>query len=105
VSTLDKNDSAAFLLKRIFRSIVWSIAIAVLLVPVLATAQTVAPEDRPALEAPKEAVFQQMFRDPANLDVTFAYAEVSARLGDYEAAVSALKRLLLFNPGLPRVQL
>jgi tetratricopeptide (TPR) repeat protein len=105
VSTLDKNDSAAFLLKRIFRSIVWSIARAVLLVPVLATAQTVNAEDRPALEAQKEALFQQMFRDPANLDVTFAYADVSARLGDYEAAVSALERLLLFNPDLPRVQL
>ncbi len=46
-----------------------------------------------------------MFRDPANLDVTFAYADVSARLGDYEAAVSALERMLLFNPNLPRVQL
>jgi tetratricopeptide repeat protein len=105
VSTLDKNDSAAFWLKRTFRSIVWSIAIAVLLAPVMAMAQTVAAEDRPALEAQKEALFQQMFRNPANLDVTFAYADVSARLGDYEAAVSALERLLLFNPALPRVQL
>ena len=46
-----------------------------------------------------------MLRDPANLDATFAYAEVSAQLGDYEAAVSALERMLLFNPNLPRVQL
>jgi tetratricopeptide (TPR) repeat protein len=61
--------------------------------------------DKAALEARKEALFQQMFRDPANLDVTFAYADVSARLGDYEAAVSALERMLLFNPDLPRVQL
>src|ERR1700730_12086471 len=68
-------------------------------------AQTVAAEDRPALEAQKEALFQQMFRDPANLDVTLAYADVPATLGDYEAAVSALERLLLFNPDLPRVQL
>jgi hypothetical protein len=64
VSTLDKNDSAAIRLKRIFRSIVWSIASAVLLAPVLAMAQTVAAEDRPAIEAQKEALFQQMFRDP-----------------------------------------
>ena len=60
---------------------------------------------RRALEAQKEALFQQMLRNPANLDVTFAYADVSARLGDYEAAVSALERMLLFNPNLPRVQL
>ena len=71
----------------------------------VALAQAVSPEDRPALEAQKEALFQQIFRDPANLDVTFAYADVSARLGDYEAAVAALERMLLFNPDLPRVQL
>jgi len=62
-------------------------------------------DDKAALQAQKEQLFQQMFRDPANLDVTFAYADVSARLGDYEAAVSALERMLLFNPNLPRVQL
>src|SRR5205807_5925835 len=68
-------------------------------------AQHVSGQDKATLEAQKEALFQQMFRDPANLDVTFAYADVSARLGDYEAAVSALERMLLFNPNLPRVQL
>ena len=70
-----------------------------------ATAQEVPPQDRASLEAQKEALFQQMLRNPANLDVTFSYADVSARLGDYEAAVSALERMLLFNPNLPRVQL
>src|SRR5713226_203950 len=93
------------MLRSIFRFIVCGIALAALLAPVLAIAQTVAAEDRPALESQKEALFQQMFRDPANLDVTFAYADVSARLGDYEAAVSALERMLLYNPNLPRVQL
>src|SRR5712692_4458427 len=93
------------MLRSIFRFIVCGIALAALLAPVLAIAQTVAAEDRPALESQKEALFQQKFRDPAYLDVTFAYADVSARLGDYEAAVSALERMLLFNPNLPRVQL
>src|SRR5438093_4903602 len=46
-----------------------------------------------------------MLRDPGNLDVTFAYADTAAKLGDNEAAVSALERMLLFNPNLPRVQL
>ncbi len=46
-----------------------------------------------------------MLRNPADLDATFAYADVAARLGDYEAALSALDRMLLFNPDLPRVQL
>ncbi len=61
--------------------------------------------ERAQLQAQKEALFQAMLRDPGNLDITFAYADVSAKLGDNEAAVSALERMLLFNPNLPRVQL
>jgi hypothetical protein len=61
--------------------------------------------DTASLQAKKEALFQQMLHDPANLDVTFAYADVSAKLGDNEAAVAALERMLLFNPNLPRVDL
>jgi tetratricopeptide (TPR) repeat protein len=61
--------------------------------------------DKASLEAKKAALFQQMLRDPSNLDVTFAYADVAAQLGDNEAAVAALERMLLFNPNLPRVDL
>jgi hypothetical protein len=61
--------------------------------------------DRVWLEAKKAALFQQILRDPANLAVTFAYADAAARLGDNEGAVSALERLLLFNPNLARVDL
>jgi Tetratricopeptide repeat len=81
------------------------VALGLILVSPAAPAQTVSGADEAKLEAQKEALFQQMLRSPANLDVTFAYADVSARLGDYEAAVSALERMLLFNPNLPRVQL
>ncbi len=70
-----------------------------------AFAQPVSGAEKSRLEAQKEALFQQMLRNPANLDATFAYADVSARLGDYEAAVSALERMLLFNPNLTRVKL
>ena len=56
-------------------------------------------------QAEYDALFEQLFRDPADLDVTFRYAEVSALLGNFEAAVSALERMLLFNPDLPRVRL
>ena len=37
--------------------------------------------------------------------MAFAYAQVSARLGDNEAAATALERMLLFNPNLPRIDL
>ena len=70
-----------------------------------AAAQPVSGTERTRLEAQKAVLFQKMLRNPADLDATFAYADVSARLGDYEAAVSALERMLLFNPNLPRVQL
>ena len=68
-----------------------------------ASAQT--PNDTATLVAQKNALFQQMLRDPADLTAVFAYADVSARLGDNEAAISALERLLLFNPNLARVHL
>jgi len=71
----------------------------------LAHAQVPGSNDIAALTAQKNALFQQMLREPANLSVTFAYAEISVRLGDNEAAASALERLLLFNPNLPRVDL
>ena len=70
-----------------------------------AAAQDLSAAERAQLEAKKEALFQKMLRDPGNLDVAFAYADDSAKLGDNEAAVSALERMLLFNPNLPRVQL
>jgi hypothetical protein len=69
------------------------------------SAQEISGAERTQLEAQKATLFQQMLRDPANLDTAFAYADVSAKLGDNEAAVSALERMLLFNPNLPRVQL
>ena len=71
----------------------------------LATASMAQDADRSALEAQKDQLFQQMLANPANLDVVFAYADVSAKLGDNEAAVSALEQMLLFNPNLPRVDL
>jgi hypothetical protein len=70
-----------------------------------AAAQTLTGTDRAQLEAQKQALFNQMLNNPGNLDVTFAYADVAARLGDNEAAVAALERMLLFNANLPRVDL
>ncbi|MGA7262611.1 MAG: tetratricopeptide repeat protein, partial [Stellaceae bacterium] len=106
MNPVKRNTGATLVSGRLWRVVCGFFALALLVAPLEgATAQEVPPQDKASLEAQKEALFQQMFRDPANLDVTFAYADVSARLGDYEAAVSALERMLLFNPNLPRVQL
>lgn len=58
-----------------------------------------------ALKQEYEALFQRVLRDPANLDLSFRFAEVATRLGDYEAAVGALERMAFYNPNLPRVKL
>ena len=82
-----------------------ALALVVTLGTAATSAQELSPDERTSLLAQKEALFQKTLRNPADLDSSFAYADVSARLGDNEAAVSALERMLLFNPDLPRVQL
>ncbi|MGH8734929.1 MAG: tetratricopeptide repeat protein, partial [Burkholderiales bacterium] len=52
-----------------------------------------------------EAAFQDMLRRPADLDVLFKFATIATKTGDYEGAISALERMLLVNPDLPRVRL
>jgi tetratricopeptide (TPR) repeat protein len=81
----------------------WCIVVGALSGP--ATAQILSGPERAQLEAKKAQLFQQMLNNPANLDVTFAYAEASAQLGDNEAAVAALERMLLLNPNLAAVDL
>lgn len=75
-----------------------------------ALAQGQAPEAVPAaasgdLQSQYDAAFQQMLAQPANLDVLFKFASLASQTGDLEGAVSALERMLLINPELPRVRL
>jgi len=58
-------------------------------------------------EAQKEydAAFEETIRQPANLDVLFRFSVVATRVGDLEGAVSALERMLIISPDLPRVRL
>jgi hypothetical protein len=52
-----------------------------------------------------DALFKQMYQSPADLDVSFKFAEQAVARSDYEAAIGALERMLFFNPNLPRVKL
>lgn len=52
-----------------------------------------------------EAAFQEMLRKPADLEVLFKFATIATQTGDQEGAISALERMLLVNPDLPRVRL
>jgi tetratricopeptide (TPR) repeat protein len=60
--------------------------------------------DRATTEARRQQLFQRMLGDPSNLDLAFEYAALSEQVGDLEAAISTLERMLVFAPGLPRLQ-
>ncbi len=60
--------------------------------------------DRAGLESRRQQLFQLMLADPSNLDLAFQYAALSEQVGDLEAAISTLERMLVFAPGLPRLQ-
>lgn len=57
------------------------------------------------LDKAYDEAFQALFKDPGNLDKSFRFAELAVRKGNFEAAISALERMLLINPDLPRVRL
>ena len=66
------------------------------------------PAAQPAAESQEkeyDAAFQETLRQPGNLDVLFRFATVATQTGDLEGAVSALERMLLIDPNLPRVRL
>src|SRR3954467_14895079 len=49
--------------------------------------------------------FQEMLSKPGDLDTLFKFATIAGQTGDLEGAVSALERMLLIDPNLPRVRL
>lgn len=71
-----------------------------------AYSQSTARRPPPIKTTPEyKALFKRMFDDPTNVELTFRFAALATRLGDYEAAIGALERILYFNPRLPRVKL
>jgi tetratricopeptide (TPR) repeat protein len=70
-----------------------------------ASAQFTTISKNPELKREHDELFAHVLRDPANVDISFRYAEVATRMGDYEAAIGALERIIFYNPNLPRVRL
>ena len=54
--------------------------------------------------ADQERLFAASLREPTNYELTFEYVRASAALGDNEAAIGALERLLNYNPRLTRAK-
>ena len=64
-----------------------------------------APPSEADLRSEADVLFKRMLVKPNDLDTTFRFSEIETKLGDYEAAIGALERMLFYNPNLPRVKL
>ena len=51
-----------------------------------------------------EALHERILSDPSNVALSIQYAQLARQRGDYEAAISAYERLLLFNPTLVQLK-
>ncbi len=94
--------------RKFARSFAAALLVAAGLTATDASAQTASPGNS-ALQAQlavrQQQLLQVMLRRPDDLDAAFEYATISAQLGDYEAAISTFERMLVYAPGLPRVEL
>ncbi len=55
--------------------------------------------------AGRDVAFEEVLRDPDNVELNYAFALTQIRQGDLLGALSTLERILLRNPGIPRVRL
>lgn len=63
-------------------------------------------EERRAVESAGERItYQQIFKDPDNIDLNFRYAKQQIIEGDLKGASATLERILMIDPALPRVRL
>jgi tetratricopeptide (TPR) repeat protein len=71
--------------------------------------QVASPPAASVTDADKRVVadllFKRLLLKPDDLDAGFQYAQLETELGDYEAAIGALERILYYDPNLPRVKL
>lgn len=69
-----------------------------------AWAQSAGASAAAASDPEYQALFKRMYANPQDMQATFRFAEVATRLGDYEAAIGALERVLFYDPNLARVK-
>ena len=49
------------------------------------------------------ALYDELLDNPTDIERTLAYAELAVKMGDYEAAIPPLERLLLTNPNATKI--
>lgn len=89
-----------------FRRVATAVAVFLCLSPAVGTAwaQSAASAAAAGNNPEYRALFKRMYDNPQDMEATFRFAEVATRLGDYEAAIGALERVLFYNPNLARVK-
>jgi hypothetical protein len=55
--------------------------------------------------AGRDVTFEEVLRDPDNIELNYAFALTQVRQGDFLGALSTLERIILRNPNIPRVRL
>lgn len=73
-------------------------------VPALVAALAIAPAVTAATVDEYDAAYEVMLNQPENLDAIIKFTTIATQLGEYEVAVGALERLLLFSSDLPTVR-
>jgi len=63
-----------------------------------AAAQLAPISDDPQLRAEHDALFARVLKAPADAALSRRYAELAARMGDFEAGIGALERVVLAHP-------
>ncbi|HUI18689.1 MAG TPA: tetratricopeptide repeat protein [Alphaproteobacteria bacterium] len=61
------------------------------------------PQARTTVAAYEQA-FDDMLKNPSDIDASFRFSALAAELGYYEEAITALERLLVYNADLPRLK-
>ena len=107
---LPKSRGGFFLAAHTSGMAVAALCLAMPALPAIAQqSQNVAPQTGNAslagIQAQRKVLFERMMTAPDELDTAFEYAALSSQAGDLEGAISTLERMLIYAPGLPRLQL
>lgn len=96
------NFGHVWFLRITLASIVFAVAI------LLGTASRAAESsatDATVLRKELNSVYAQLLRKPSDINLTLKYADLAVSLGDYEAAIPPLERLVMLDPTLYRTKL
>jgi hypothetical protein len=61
--------------------------------------------DPMALRGEFNKTYNQLLRNPSDVNLTLKYADLAIKLNDYEAAIPPLERLVMLDPSLYRTKL